>query len=228
MTTPDAPDWEHIVQTVEATGDVPDAPDWERIVVGPGGTPVGPSPGGGVISLYYQAGFIGLTVDPAAVQSNSGHTEGVVGLITFTALATAEANYVYAIMAGGASCTADENFVGIYDQGNITADTFTLLAATATGVCDTPFADGGIQKLALSSSASLTEGLNYAVGFLNNGGAPTFCSASVTIEQACNPLGTTYPFRVFLAAPNTSLPHTIAYSATSLTNNVWLWYVSTS
>lgn len=48
MTSLDAPDWERIVTTVQAAGDVPDAPDWQRLVVGPGGTPVGG--GGGVLA----------------------------------------------------------------------------------------------------------------------------------------------------------------------------------
>lgn len=41
MASNDAPDWERVVTTVEAMGDVPDAPDWQRIVVGEGGAPVG-------------------------------------------------------------------------------------------------------------------------------------------------------------------------------------------
>jgi hypothetical protein len=41
VTSTDAPDWERVVTTVLATGDVPDAPDWERIVVGSGGAPIG-------------------------------------------------------------------------------------------------------------------------------------------------------------------------------------------
>ena len=49
MSATDAPDWQRVVTTVTAAGDVPDAPDWQRIVVGPGGKPVG---GGGLAHEY--------------------------------------------------------------------------------------------------------------------------------------------------------------------------------
>jgi len=41
MASLDAPDWQMVVTTVKAAGDVPDAPDWQRIVVNPGAAPVG-------------------------------------------------------------------------------------------------------------------------------------------------------------------------------------------
>jgi hypothetical protein len=66
MSITDAPDWQEIVTTVINTGTVPDSPDWQNTVVGPGGVPVGPSPGGGQSSPYYAAGFLAITCDPLA------------------------------------------------------------------------------------------------------------------------------------------------------------------
>lgn len=50
MSATDAPDWQRVVTTVKAAGDVPDAPDWQRVVVAPGGKPVG---GGGASTDTY-------------------------------------------------------------------------------------------------------------------------------------------------------------------------------
>ena len=224
--TIDAPDWQRIITTVAATGDVPDAPDWERIAVGPGGTPVGPAPGGGIISVYYNAGFVGVTVDPNAAVNTSNHTEGVVALTIFSALATVAATGLTFLVYGGDAVTANQNFLGIYDVGQTTAGHATLLGATAAGVCDTPFANTGLHTVNFSSPIPLIEGESYYVGLLNNGGIPGFPEAQPPQQQIINPLGLTYPFRAFLPAPNTVFPSSIAFSALTLNNTAWLFFVN--
>jgi hypothetical protein len=222
----DAPDWQRLLVTVNAAGDVPDAPDWERIAVAPGGQPIGPTPGGGVVSPYYVAGFKALTVDPATVTGVTGHATGVVALIVFTPFTTFTVNYVYCIIGGTSGLTPNENYLGIYDCGQTTASTYTLLCATAAGVCDTAFATGGYQKIAIHNPVSLSGSENYALALLNNGANPSFDYAAPNNSATPNPLSTNYPFRSFSTATHTTLPTSIAYSAVTLTNDIWMFFMA--
>jgi hypothetical protein len=225
MPATDAPDWQTII-TLQSGGAVTDAPDWTDVVTGPGGTPVGPAPGGGIVSVYFNAGFIGVTVDPNAAQTTIAHTQGVVALTIFSALATTSATGMTFNIWLGATCTANQNFLGIYDAGQTTAGVATLLGQTAAGVCDTPFATTAVHSVNFISPIPLIEGQSYYVGLLNNGGQPGLSAASCSQETTINPLGNTLPFRCFLPSPNLVFPSTIAFSATTLTNNAWLLFVN--
>lgn len=226
--TIDAPDWQRIVTTVLAAGDVPDAPDWERIVVGPAGVPVGPGAGFTSYSPYIGAGYIGLTADPYVYTAVTGHNAGVMSLTMFTALVTGTARFITMWVGGAQSTTANENFVALYDTGQHTAATATLLGASAAGAADVPFATNGLAKIALSSSVPLTAGQNYFAGFLSNqpSAVSGFANIACLAQQILNPVGTTYPIRGFGTGPYTTPPASLAFSAFSLTVNTWLQFVS--
>lgn len=225
--TIDAPDWQRIVTTVQATGDVPDAPDWERIVVGPAGVPIGPGTPVNAWSPYAAAGFLGLTGDPVFYVNTAGHEPGVLGLVMFTALATGTAGHVWAYVTANGALTANENYLCIYDAGQATAGTATKLAQTAAGTCDSPFNTTGMHELALSSGASLVQGQNYFVGVINNGSnAPIFVTQTSPQPIWLNPVGNAYPIRCFSPGPYTSPPGSVAFSSLSTTGNTWLFYVS--
>lgn len=226
MPSVDAPDWQRVVTTVTSTGAVPDAPDWQRIVVGPAGTPIGPTPGGGVISPYFTAGFIGVSGDPTACNNSFSHANGVLSLVLFSALATKAATSLWAVVNSGEAVTAHENFMTIYDTGQTTAGTATLIGATAVGACDTPFTVTGVHQIALSAPVPLIEGENYYVGIISNGSTPGFVGGQVNTNFTLNPLGLTLPFRAFGPGPYTTPPASLAFAAMTLTNTTWLVYVS--
>lgn len=226
MSTADSPDFQTNVVSVTETGEVPDAPDFTTVVVGPGGTPVGPPPGGGLFSPYYIAGLKAATVDPAACTQVTGHTAGNIALTVFTPFASFTANYVYFIVGGASGLTPNENYMGVYDMGVKTANTMTLLSATAAGVCDTAFASNGYKKVALTPAVTLQDNANYAFALLNNGASPSFDFAEPNNSATPNPLSTNYPFRSFTTSTFTTLPSTIAYSAVTLTGVLWMFFLS--
>lgn len=228
MPTVDAPDWQRVVQTVTTTGAVPDAPDWQRIVVGPGGQPAGPLQGGGILTPYYLRGFYGITCDPEVATQTVGHTQGQIAFVIFSALATFTANFIWAIVGGTGGLTPNENFVGIYDSGQATPSTLTLLGKSAVGACDTAFATTGVKKIAISPGVACTAGQNYMLAFLNNGASPSFplSETSPSSGLAVNPEGLTFPYRSISTATFTALPSSIAFSALTLSYPVWLFYVT--
>lgn len=229
MPSIDAPDWQRVIVTVQASGDVPDAPDWERIVVGPGGTPVGPTPGGiSTTSYYYALGYLGLTVDPTVTNATSSHAAGLVSLNAFTAFASATAGFVTLQVNSAASVTANQNYVGIYDSGQASAGRGTLLATSAAGACDAVFNSNGVHKIALSTTVNLVAGQMYYAAFLNNGGTPGFqnCSLVNPNTGAINPLGTTFPTRYDPAGSFTTLPATAPFAGSTLQAGPWLMFIS--
>lgn len=228
MSVADAPDYQYVVQTVTATGQVPDAPDYQRTVVGPGGQPSGPLQGGGILTPYYLRGFFGITCDPEVATQNVGHTQGQIAFVIFSALATFTANFIWAIVGGASGLTANQNYVGIYDIGVTTANTLTRLGQSAVGACDTAFATTGVKKIAISPGVACTAGTNYMLAFLNNGASPSFPLSETAPASglAVNPEGLTYPYRSISTATFTALPASIAYSALTLSFPVWLFYVT--
>lgn len=225
----DAPDWQRVVATVQVVGAVPDAPDWERIVVGPGAGPI-PVASGGATSIYLGGGFLGVTTDPAPVSSSGAHIQGVIGLLAFTPFATGTVNNIYVpVEASSSGFTPNQNFVGIYDMGITTANTFTRLATSAAGVCDTVFNTAGMHKVPLATGAEVTQGGYYAIALLNNGAGGNFfftqCNTGFT--SLINPSGTAWPVRAFTTSTtNIALASSVAFSACSLSFDTWLLYAS--
>ena len=222
----DAPDWQRIVTTVTTTGAVPDAPDWQRIVVGPAGTPVGPAPGGSVITPYYAAGYKAVTVDPTTVTATLGHDDLVMSFVAFSPFVTGPVSNVTAIVTGGANTTTNESFICIYDSGQASAGHATLLGQTTAGVCDTPFRNTGTHIIPFASSINLVEGGFYYLGFMNLGAAPSFAEAPAATATTLNPMGLTLPFRWFFTLSGTIPPTSVAFSAGVLTTFSWLFYLS--
>lgn len=225
MTT-DAPDWQRIITTVIATGDVPDAPDWERIVVGPGGAPVGPAPGGSITTPYFAAGYLAVTMDPITAAGTGSHDDLVLSFTAFSPFESATISHVTAVTISGAATTTNESFIAIYDSGQTTAGTATLLAQTAAGACDVPFRNTGVHIIPFASSVALTGGAFYYVAFMNLGATPQFPVDTAASAATLNPLGLTLPFRWFFTLVGTTPPATVAFSAGTLTTSTWLFYLS--
>lgn len=227
MSVTDAPDWQRIVTTVQAAGDVPDAPDWQRIVVGPGATPVGGGSGGGLLSTYYNAEFLGVTIDPTGTTTSAVPRASSVTFMMFAPFKTATANYIWPNIYTGGTPTANECFMAIYDTGQATAGYATLLGATATGACDVPFSQTGPHKIALATPVALTAGQNYYAAMLNNYSAAVGnIYANAINGNAANPLGLTLPFAANSPATYTSLPSSLAFSAMGLIATYFEFFVS--
>lgn len=225
MSVTDSPDWQNVV-TIRSGGTVTDAPDWSEVVTGPGGTPVGPTPGGGPYTIYFNLGFKAITLDPMAAQSSVGRPAGRIDMTMFSPFVTFSCTQVTWPTYLGSAVTANQNFIGIYDTGQHTAGTATLLAQTAVGACDTPFATTGTHTLPFTSSVTLTAGQNYYITPLNNGGTPGFVNGSADNPYSLNPLGLAPPVVAFLNGPNTTLPATVLISSLTSLTDVFLFYLN--
>lgn len=181
----DAPDFQRVVTTVLATGDVPDAPDFQRIVVSPGGTPVGgsgtPAPG----NVFTAAGFTGITMWPSAATGSASVQSGRVYLFAFTPLInTPLFSCNFCVHTVGVS-TANECFVVVYTGG------LGLVAASATGAADTAFEALGWQQVLFSTTPTLTMGDLYYMGFIFTGTGLQLYSAVGDSNLAINPQANT-------------------------------------
>lgn len=221
----DAPDWQRVVTAVETVGAVPDAPDWQRIVVGPGGGAINITGAPSWASLYVSAGYIGVPVSPLSSQNAINLNGGPVNMQAFTALFTGPVHSVAVAMRNGQPLTANENFVGIYDFGQTTANTMTLLAQSAAGVADPIWASSGTTPVPLSTNPTLTAGQTYMVATLNNGNTLTAYGPGQSAGGVANPLFSTYPWFCDLSGPHTTLPGTIAFSAVSESTAVIITFI---
>ncbi len=123
MSTSDAPDWQQVVTTVSATGDVTDAPDWQRVVVAPGGAPVG----GSGLTYLYNAAAADLALAPGASSVFCGISLTELGpwLVAFqvapytpTASFGVYSWFAYVVPLAGITFTVGNGWVG--DQRNVT------------------------------------------------------------------------------------------------------------
>lgn len=226
MSVTDSPDWQNVV-TVVSGGAVTDAPDWSEVVTGPGATPI-PVATGGTTSIYLGGGILGISMDPVVVTNIEGHLEGAIAFMGFTPFATGTVNNIFVpIGTSSGGFTPNQNFVGIYDMGLTTGGTFTLLASSAAGACDTPFATAGMHQVALTTGAKVNQGSYYALAFLQNGTPGNFYSFNAGTAAIDNPNGTTWPVRcVTIATTHTTLSSTIAFSACNTSGATWLFYAS--
>lgn len=228
MSSIDAPDWERLVVTVKAEGDVPDAPDWERIVVGPGGTPVGGTSTSWWTNIYVQAGYGASTIFPFAVDSAAGISNDHVCLVPFSPFITFSCGHTTMYTNSTAAVSSNENFLGIYDVGATTANTATLLASTATGAIDSEIGVVGTHTYAFSSAVTLTVGVNYYYAILvTSAGGPGFPGVTNSSPNFWNPQGVTFPITAQSTAVETSLPASIAFSAMTAIDEIWLAFLST-
>jgi hypothetical protein len=222
----DAPDWERVVVTVKATGDVPDAPDWQRIVVGTGGTPVGGGATGSIMGFYSAWGILGITGDPLVFNSPISHAGGNVSMLSFQAFTTGTANNIYTpLNTGSNDFTPNENYVGIYDAGQTTPGTATLLGSSAAGVAESKWTPPQqVSIIPLSSGVPLVGGEMYYIAILNNGANPAFYDTTSDAVVAPNVFGTNPPFVCSTTATHTTLPPTVAFSAMTRVVDCWLAY----
>ena len=228
MPSIDAPDWQRVIVTVQASGDVPDAPDWERIVAGPGGTPVG---GGGApagfAAVWTGAGMIGVTMEPMLLTGGVNLLGGSTYMFPFVALATASASTVWLPLTSSGTYTSATSYAGLYDFGQASAGHFTLLASTPVGAAATAWDAGGETSVALASSVPLTQGQIYNVA-ITAGGA-TLPALGVTLN------GSAPPYPNFSTKPlwcggfslvANALPASIAFTSVSHNTRNGLVFIS--
>jgi hypothetical protein len=221
----DAPDWQRIITTVTAAGDVPDAPDWQRIVVGSGGTPVGGGSGFSFMGLYATAGFIGVTMDPQIAINNVGLLGGTMYLMAFTAMATGPVSNVIVPINGGSTYTANETWVAIYDFGQALAGHFTLLAQSASGVAAAVWANTGANPVALSTNPTLTQGQTYVAAAVTNGNTLNAFGYTIGPNNYISPNFANYPWRSDIGQGAPPLRSTIAFSAVTSILRAPLYYI---
>lgn len=110
------------------------------------------------------AGWITWNYDPATAQGSTTLTSGQMFMSRLDVRTTATAvNAIYALNAAGATLTAGQNLVGLYDaNGN-------LLATSADQSSN--WLTTGLKVTAFTSSANILAGVYY-LGFLSNGTTP--------------------------------------------------------
>jgi hypothetical protein len=169
MTATDAPDWQTIV-TLQTGGSVTDAPDWTDVVTGPGGVQPVVAGGSSWMSLWGAAGLVGVSLNPIAVfNTNVGLLGGTLYLIPFVALSTATVSQVYVPAAATVVLTPTTSYVGLYDFGQATSGTFTLLATSASGAFATTIGSNTGAPTTVSPSTKLTAGEVYVAAVQPNG-----------------------------------------------------------
>jgi hypothetical protein len=223
----DSPDWQNII-TLISGGGVTDAPDWQEVVTGPGGNPL-PVAGVSPYSYYQVLGYVGLTCDPTVANNSAAKATGALSMSAFVALSTASVNFMTFFVGSPAACTANQNYLGIYDSGQAVAGQSALLGSTAAGVCDTPFNTSGLSRVQLQAPVSLVQGQMYYACILNNGGTPGFANSNLPNPNNAyiNPLGLTKPVRWFPAgSTHTTLSATALWTGGTLAAGPWLVFIS--
>lgn len=226
MPSIDAPDWQRVVTSVIAMGDVPDAPDWERIVVAPGGQPVGPLPQSIITDWPPDQGFTAWSMTPWICNS-TGTTllNGQVNLGFTKATSTGTISHVYCNITGTVGTrVANENYMGVYTP-NLTGgvvSSFTLQATSAAGEMDTLLGTTGLLKCPLTSSVSVVAGDIYYVAMLVRLSAGTcpqsWYNPGVLFGNQLN-----YPYTITDSSATTTLPPTLAVAGATFGNS-YLWY----
>lgn len=226
MSTPDAPDWQRVVQTVQSTGAVPDAPDWERIVVGPGGAPVGGGGGGGSTGEPTPAawGWLGWTYSPILSSTSTlfGNIRDV-GLALFIAPSDLTVTSItWPCYQAGSGFVTDHNYVGIYlaTTSGTSVTALDLVASSAAGAADSAWASQGSTPVDLSSAYKLTAGSVYYLAQLwdtgvNSNPRPYFLDYQWGTGGVFNNWPTAY---VQTGNTTTSLPSSLSPSGLTVYN----------
>jgi hypothetical protein len=165
-------------------------------------------------------GLIGWTLVPEAAGTTLTPTTNVIVLARCTALTNGTVGHIgYGISGAGTSLTTG-NMVGIYDTGQTTAATFTLLGTSADQ--SSTWTSTGIYSTALTSGVAVVAGRDYMLAFqtISSGTAPhLYGGANQANGQGLTNIGltaNTTSMRVTKATGGTTaLPATIAASATS-------------
>lgn len=161
------------------------------------------------VSTFNQSdhGLLAWTQDPATLRSGGdANSAGVVYLakIKITSRSTVVTNILYGVVVAGATLTAGQNFVGLYNSSG------TLLSASADQT--TAMGTTGLKTAALSAPQTLAVG-TYYVAFLSNGTTPPILAmgAGHGITTITNAGLTTATARYLtFGSAQTTLPSSIA------------------
>lgn len=149
---------------------------------------------------------------------------GTLYIMPFAAGATTTANNVTIPVTTGVALTSATTFAGIYDWGQTTAGTMTLLASSASGAAATAWASSGLHAVAMATPPTLTAGQTYAVAAQINGA--TLAVEGLTIGGITTGGLATYPVGATASSGGTSLPATITFLSASIALRTFLAYVN--
>lgn len=219
----DSPDWQNII-TLVSGGGVSDAPDWQTVVTGPGGTqPVVSGTGASFLQPIINGGNLGCTMNPYFGQGGASLLGGSHYVMPFAAGFTGTVNNVVIPVTSGTALTSTTTFAGIYDWGETTAGTMTLLCSSASGVAATAWASSGLHPVAMSTHPTLTAGKTYAIA-AQIGGATLPC-AGTTLGTITTGPPAQYPWGLNVTFGGTSLPATITFASGSISQRLFLGFV---
>lgn len=215
MPATDAPDFQRVAITVPSTGAVTDAPDFQRIVVGGGGTPiVSGGVGASFLQPFINGGFLGVAMHPYFATGGASLLGGTSYIMPFACALTSPVHNVILPVKSGAVMTAGTTFAGIYDWGETTAGSMTLLASSASGVAAAAWANAGVVPVAMTTNPTLTAGKTYAVLIQCNGNGPGCEGITLGTVETGPPA--TYPMGLNVGAGGTSLPAAITFASATI------------
>lgn len=235
MPATDCPDWQNVV-TLSTGGPVTDAPDWQEVIVGPGGTPIS----GGAAPDWSAANF-GLgawTMAPWAAFGAFTIGSGAVRLAALPVATTVTVSHIWCVLElFPATLHANESFMGIYEITGLSGFswTWTKVAATAAGACDTPWTNA-VGLVPLSASVTLTAGNPYYAALLVNQATGTTMQVAGNImptggtgtpwlynpAAAAGSTNNTYPMSLLFSSGLTALPSTITSNAQTGANSIFM------
>jgi hypothetical protein len=212
MPARDAPDYQTII-TLQTGGTLTDAPDWTNVVTGPGGTqPVVGTGGNGLLGMWGNAGFLGVTIDPGIGPGTQGLLSPNLTVMAFVALFTGPVHNVIVPLTGGNTLTSNSTFAGVYDMGQASAGNMTLLCTSASGAAATAWTNQGSVPVAMTTNPTLTAGQSYAIGLQVVGGGLA-CFGPDPQGSYTSPNFSTFPVQGVIGNNATSLLNPIPFSS---------------
>jgi hypothetical protein len=132
-----------------------------------------------------QFGYLGWTLDPILAAGALRPQSGQLCLIRFRAAANGTIGHiVYSFLASGSGLTSAENWLGIYDTGQATAGSATLIGYTADQTSNFSASAGVYSAAIATGTPAVTAGLDYFAAFLSNGSArPQLTCGAVNVAQ---------------------------------------------
>jgi hypothetical protein len=164
-------------------------------------------------SAAVRFGAFGASVDdPASAAATKQPSGGVLLLARIRAMVTGSVGHIgYAVGTAGATLTTAENWVGIYDTGQTTAGTATLLEQSADQT--SIWTSTGAYNTALTAAATVIAGTDYLVAWLSNGTTlPAFVAGSSQNLSNVGLTAASYRFGTYGTA-QTTLPASFAMSS---------------
>jgi hypothetical protein len=163
-------------------------------------------------------GVTGLTIDPWAATQTGTIDLGAMYTFAFIALATSTAFSINVGIAVGASGTANENYVGLYDSGQSVPGVNSLIAQSAPGVAEGDFTSTGLVQVVLSSHPTIIAGGTYFMALLVNGASPSFFRSEPSTTLVTQPFEGTFVAAGRTPTTHTTLPSTLTSTGFALYN----------